>query len=209
MAVAILAIVIAVSSSATAALVISGKQIKDHSITGKDLKKNAVKSKAIKNKTVTGKDLKKGAVKSVQVLDRSLTGTDLKLGTITGSEIAKGTVTREHIANGTITGSEIANGTITSSHLSSTLLQTLSSGASGFQVVTAQDGGLLANRTVSASCPAGKVAISANAYSDSGVNVLPTQVRRTSNTSFTAQDSNPLSVALIGPLVLQVTCVSS
>ena len=64
MAVAILALVVAVSSSATAALVISGKQIQDHSVTGKDLKKNAVKSKTIKNKTVRGKDLRKSAVKS-------------------------------------------------------------------------------------------------------------------------------------------------
>ena len=121
MAVAILAIVIAVSSSATAALVISGKQIKDHSITGKDLKKNAVKSKTIKNKTVRGKDLKKGAVKSATVLDHSLTGSDLRAGTVTGKEIA--------------------DGTITSSNLSTTLLQTLNSGASGFQVVTGPVGG--------------------------------------------------------------------
>ncbi len=194
MAVAILAIVIAVSSSATAALVISGKQIKDHSITGKDLKKNAVKSKTIKNKTVRGKDLKKGAVKSVTVLDRSLTGSDLKAGTITGNEIA--------------------TGTITSSNLSSTLLQTLNSGASGFQVVTAQSAGsqvpLLAARTVTATCPAGKLAISANAFTESPVDLLPpTQIERTGNGGFTASDANAVNVLAAGPLVLQITCVSS
>ena len=189
MAVAILAIVIAVSSSATAALVISGKQIKDHSITGKDLKKNAVKSKTIKNKTVKGKDLKKGAIKSVTVLDHSLTGSDL----------------RGH----TVTGKEIANGTVTSSNLSSALLQTVNSGAAGFQVVTAQQDGLIARRTVSASCPAGKLAISATAYSESPVELLSTQVRRTSSTAFEAQDSNPLGLVAAGPLVLQVTCVNA
>ncbi len=192
MAVAILAIVIAVSSSATAALVISGKQIKDHSITGKDLKKNAVKSKTIKNKTVRGKDLKKGAVKSATVLDHSLTGSDLRAGTVTGKEIA--------------------DGTVTSSNLSTTLLQTLNSGASGFQVVTAQSQGsvpLLATRSVTASCPAGKVAISANAFTESPIDLLPpTQIRRTGN-GFTATDANAVNVLGAGPLVLQVTCVSS
>jgi len=191
MAAAILAIVIAVSSSATAALVISGKQIKDHSITGKDLKKNAVKSKTIKNKTVKGKDLEKGAVKSVHVLDRSLTGSDLEAGTITSNEIARGT--------------------ITSSNLSTTLLQTLNSGASGFQVVTATSSGppALAKRAVSAACPAGKVALSADAHSDGAVDVVSPEVTRDSSTAFTAEDPLVLATLGAGALVLQVTCVNA
>ena len=192
MAVAILAIVIALSSSATAALVISGKQIKDHSITGEDLRKNAVKSRTIKNKTVKGKDLEKGAVKGVQVLDRSLTGADLRSSTITGKELAEGT--------------------ITSSNLTTTLLRTLAGGSSGFQVVTAQSQGsvpLVAARSVTATCPAGKVAISANAFTESPIDLLPpTQIERTATNSFTASDANAVNVLAAGPLSLQVTCVS-
>jgi len=192
MAVAILALVIAVSSSATAALVISGEQIKDYSITGKDLKKNAVKSKIIKNKTVKGKDLEKGAVKSVQVLDNSLTGSDLR--------------------SSTVTGKEIADGTIGSSNLSTTLLQTLTIGAAGFQVVTARSQGsvpLVAARSVTASCPAGKVALGANAFTESPIDLLPpTQIERTGNGGFTASDANAVNVLAAGPLTLQVSCVS-
>ena len=191
MAVAILALVIAVSSSATAALVISGKQIKDHSITGKDLKKNAVKSKTIKNKTVKGKDLKKGAVKSVQVSDHSLTSTDIKAGSLTNESLA--------------------DGTLTSSKLSTSLLQTIS-GTAGFQIVTVESEGtapILSRRTATATCPAGKIALSANAYTAEPVIELPpVQIRRESNTRFTAEDVNPLSVLGAGPLVIQVTCVS-
>jgi hypothetical protein len=192
MAVAILALVVALSSSATAALMISGKQIKDHSVTGKDLKKNAVKSKTIKNKSVKGKDLKRGAVKSVHVKHGSLTGADIKADSITS----------QHIADGTLTSSDI----------STTLLQTINSGASGFQVVTANsasDGPLL-NRSVSASCQAGKVAISASAHSDGPLDVTPPEVVRTSPTTFTAADPIELSVVgLVGKIVLQVTCVSA
>jgi len=191
MAVAILALVIAVSSSATAALVISGKQIKDHSITGKDLKKNAVKSKTIKNKTVKGKDLKNGAVKSAQVLDHSLTGSDLRSSTVTGKELAVGT--------------------ITPSDLSTTLIRTINGSTSGFQVVTGTSSGppALAKRSVSAACPAGKVALSAVAHSDGPVDVVSPEVTRTSSTVFTAEDPLVLSTLGAGALVLQITCVNA
>ena len=193
MAVAVLALVVAISSSATAALMISGKQIKDHSITGKDLKKNAVKSKTIKNKTVKGKDLKKGAVKGSHVADHSLTGADIR--------------------SNSITSEQIADGTLTSSDISTTLLQTINSGATGFQVVTAQSTGpvpLLSRRSVSASCPAGKVAISANSYTESPLDALPaSQIQRNGNNGFTASDVNPITVLGAGPLILQVTCLSA
>jgi hypothetical protein len=192
MAVAVLALVVAISSSATAALLISGKQIRDHSITGKDLKKNAVNSKTIKNKSVKGKDLKRGAVKSAHVADHSLTGTDIR--------------------NNSITSEQIADGTITSSDVSTTLLQTINSGATGFQVVTANsaDGMPAMKRSVNASCPAGKVAISASAYSDGPLDVTPPEVQRTGNGSFSAADAVDLPLlGLAGKIVLQVTCVSA
>ena len=191
MAVAILALVIAVSSSATAALVISGKQIQDHSITGKDLKKNAVKSKTIKNKTVKGKDLRKNAVKGAQVLDHSLTGSDFRFSTVTGKELA--------------------DGTITSSDLSTTLIKTLNGGTSGFQVVTGASSGppALAKRTVSAACPAGKVALSAVAHSDGAVDVVSPEVTRDSSSTFTAEDPLVLATLGAGSLILQVTCVNA
>ena len=193
MAVAVLALVVAISSSATAALMISGKQIKDHSITGKDLKKNAVNSKTIKNKSVKGKDLKKGAVKGSHVLDHSLTGADIR--------------------HDSITSDHLANGTITSSDLSTTLMQTINNGVLGFQVVTADSAPavlpILAPISVSASCPAGKVGLSATGYWLGKTSLAPPQVRRTSNTTFVAETSSAVGVLGGDKLQIQVTCLSA
>lgn len=62
MLVAIVAIIVALSSTATAAIMITGANIKDGSITGKDIKKNSLTSKHIKNGSLTVRDLKASAV---------------------------------------------------------------------------------------------------------------------------------------------------
>lgn len=77
MAVAILALVIAMSTSATAALIITGSQIKDGSVTGKDIKNRSVTGKDIRKKAIGAKHLKKNSVTSNHVKNGSLTTTDL------------------------------------------------------------------------------------------------------------------------------------
>jgi hypothetical protein len=188
MAVAILAIVIALSSSATAALMISGAQIKNGSVAGKDIKNKSVTGKDIKKKAIGRKHLKKGSVTSKSVLDRSLTGSDLRLGTLTG----------EHLRDGSLTVSQLSQGVI----------DTLGNGVGGFQVVTATSPPTapLSNATISGSCPAGKVALSANAYW-LGPNLASPQLRRTSTTAFQAQGPNPLNIE--DSIQIQVTCVNA
>ena len=191
MAVAILALVVALSSSATAALMITGAQVKNGSISGKD----------VKNKTVTGKDLKKKSVAKKHIRKNAITTQQVKDGSLTGSDVRFGTVTGEHLRDGTVTTTD----------LSKNAIEVLGGGASGFEVVTAASapGVLLVTRQVNGSCPAGKVAISGNAYSDGPADIAAPEVRRTGPGSFTAQDSFPLAVVGAGALQLQVTCLSA
>lgn len=77
--IAILALVVSVSSTATAAILISGADIKNNSITTKD----------IKNRSITAKDIKKGSLKSKNVKDGSLKVKDMSAQTrvaMTGSQ---------------------------------------------------------------------------------------------------------------------------
>jgi len=186
MAVAILAIVIALSSSATAALMITGKQIKDHSVTGKDIKK----------KTITSKHLKKNAVRSKHVKDNSLTSADIRNLTITGADIAPGTIGSE----------QLKDGSVSISALSTTVVEALGGGASGFEVVDFSAAtSPMDVTTVTGSCPVGKVAISANAY-QTNTAVNSPQLRRTSASTFTAQTP---AVSLPNSTQLQLTCVTA
>lgn len=169
MAVAVLALVIAMSTSATAALIITGSQIKNGSVTGKD----------IKNRSVTGKDIKKKAIGA------------------------------KHLKKNAVTSKHVKNGSITTTDLSRNVIAALGGGASGFQVVTASvesgvGGG--GTTTASASCPNDKVAVGANSYWD-GANTFSPQLRRVSNTTFTATAPNPVTAPEM--LVIQVTCLTA
>jgi hypothetical protein len=189
--VAILALVVALSSSATAALLITGGQIKNGSVTGKDVKNRSLTGKDIKKKSISGKNLKKNAVKSQHVKDHSLTGSDIRFGSLTG----------EHITDGTITLSDV----------SKNLVETLGGGASGFEVVTATSPAVGPGQTttVSAACPAGKLAISANAYWVGESNLVAPQVRRNGPGGFTAKGSFPVNVIGADSIQIQLTCLTA
>jgi hypothetical protein len=60
--VSVIAVVLAVAGSATAASLITGKQIKNGSITSPDLKNGSVKSADLKDGTIRARDLRMGAV---------------------------------------------------------------------------------------------------------------------------------------------------
>jgi hypothetical protein len=191
--VAILALVVALSSSATAALLITGGQIKNGTITKKDVKKNSLTGKQVKDKSIAGKDLKKNAVKGKHVKNHTLTGNDIWFGSLTG----------EHLRDGSVTLSDA----------SKNLVETLGGGASGFEVVSANSGpaGALINPvTVTASCPADKVAISANAFWAGGkTNAVPPQLRRTGPSTFTAETSFFANVVGSDFIQIQVTCLTA
>src|SRR4051812_13255526 len=65
MVVALIALCSSLAAGATAATLITSKNIKNGTITQKDIKKNAVTSKQVKNRTLVGKDFKKGLLGGV------------------------------------------------------------------------------------------------------------------------------------------------
>jgi hypothetical protein len=60
MLVAILAVVLACGGSATAARLITGKQIKNNSVTSSDVRNNSLRSKDVRNRSLLAKDFKRG-----------------------------------------------------------------------------------------------------------------------------------------------------
>jgi hypothetical protein len=78
MMVALIALFVALGGSATAALVITGANIKNGTVSGLDLK----------NGSVTGYDLKNGAVGRDDLKDGSVTGAKVRNGTLTPGKIS-------------------------------------------------------------------------------------------------------------------------
>jgi hypothetical protein len=87
------ALLLAVTTSASAASKIGGKQIKKNAIAAKHIKKNAVGAS----------EIKKGAVASGEIKDGTVGSGDLKNGAVDTGELAKGSVTASKIAPGAIT----------------------------------------------------------------------------------------------------------
>lgn len=83
--ISMIALVVALSSSATAALVITGKNIKNNAVASKHIKPKAVKAKHIKPKAVKGKHLAPGVKKKLN--NAGAPGVD----GITGYEVVRGT----------------------------------------------------------------------------------------------------------------------
>jgi hypothetical protein len=178
--VAVIALVLSAGAGATASMMITGKQIKNNSVTTKD----------IKNRTLKAKDLSLGAKKKL----RGATGPAGERGA-TGPAGPAGQV-----------GPAGAAGAAGLPGLP---------GISGFQLVNSVPlqipGGLSAlSAPVTASCPAGKKALSATAGFATPVVNLVSQVTRVSETTFQAVAVPiPLAGALLAnTLNLEVVCAA-
>ena len=97
---AVVALIVGVSSGAMAAKLITSKDIKDGTIVTKDLKKNGI----------NGNRLSKGTVN----------GAKLQGGTVAGAKLKPGSVGNGKIADGAVTSNKIADGTIGPNDLSTT-----------------------------------------------------------------------------------------
>lgn len=75
-------VVVSVAGSATAAKMITGKQVKNGTITSVD----------VRNNTITGVDVKNGTVAGADVKDGSITGADLGDGTVGAAELGEASV---------------------------------------------------------------------------------------------------------------------
>ncbi len=89
---AVVALVIGVSSGAVAAKLITGKDIKDGTVTSADIKNGTLVTKDLKHKGVNGNRLQKATVDGAKLKKGTVGNGKLKDGTITGKKIADGTI---------------------------------------------------------------------------------------------------------------------
>ncbi len=92
MVVALLALAVALSGTAYAALVITSKEIKNNTVSSVDLKNGGVRGRDVRDGTVAGADLKDGSV----------SGTDLRDGAVAGPDIADGGVGSADLTDGSV-----------------------------------------------------------------------------------------------------------
>ena len=78
MFVALLALLVALGGTATAGVLITGKQVKNGSLTGADVGNGSLTGKDVRNNSLTSKDVK------------NLKGTDIKNGSLTAADFAAG-----------------------------------------------------------------------------------------------------------------------
>src|SRR3954447_8496799 len=99
-----------------------------HLINGKDIRRGTVAGKQIKDRTITTRDLEPATVRALQTTaDGSITPSKLIPGAVGGPALADGTVAAADIADGAIgsgkltdnavTGAKIADGTLTSADI--------------------------------------------------------------------------------------------
>ena len=75
---------------------VTGKDIRDGTLTSSDVKNNSLTGKDVRDNTLTGKDVS------------GLRGLDMVKGAIRGREIATGAVNTSHLAKGAVSGAKIA-----------------------------------------------------------------------------------------------------
>lgn len=92
MVVALLALAVALSGTAYAAVVVTSKQIKNNTVSSADLKNGGVLARDLRDGSVAGADLKDGSVRGADVADGSVGGADLADGSVGGADLADGSV---------------------------------------------------------------------------------------------------------------------
>jgi hypothetical protein len=103
MVIALLALFVALGGPAEAARLVNGKLLKKGSVTGK----------AIKDRSLTTRDLSKAAVRKLQATPRgSVTETALANGAVTPGKIARGAVSSGAIAPGGVSAGNLAAGSV-------------------------------------------------------------------------------------------------
>ena len=82
-------------------------------INGKDIRKGTVRSKQVKDHTLSTRDLSKSAVRSLQTTPaKSITAGKLADGAVTTGKLAPGAVTGVAVADGSLSGADILDGTL-------------------------------------------------------------------------------------------------
>lgn len=113
--VALIALFVALGGPAEAARLITGKQVKDHSLQTKDLSRKAVKSlRRTPASSVAEKALENGAVTNPKLRDGAVTAVKIAPGNIGPAQLAPGAVGPRELRDATVNGAKIADGTLDS-----------------------------------------------------------------------------------------------
>ena len=132
------------------------------------LGKNAVKTKNIAAGAVTTAKLRNSAVTGPKLRNATISGAKLAAGTIGSGQLANGSVrsgqlgggvvTEAKLKNGAVSANKILDGTISSGKLSASLLAQLIRNVTYVSLASGENAEQ--TKSVTASCPAGKQAIS-------------------------------------------------
>ena len=96
------------TATATSITLITGRDVKDGSLTGRDLAARSVNAAKLKRHSLTGREVKQG----------SLPGADLANHSVAAGKLVARSLTSRYLRLGSVTGREIRNGTVTTSDLS-------------------------------------------------------------------------------------------
>lgn len=113
--VATLALFIALGGTTMAAtgVTITGKQIKNGTITAADIKKAGIDAKVIGKNAVTSSAIKAGAVGTEEIKPDAVTSSTIAPAAVGTQEIGANAVTSEQIGNGDIKSADIGDGEVT------------------------------------------------------------------------------------------------
>jgi hypothetical protein len=124
----------------------------------------------IANNSLKSKDLKDGkAVQGIDIVDGSVAGTDITDGTLAGSDITDGSVGTTDLANDSINSTKVGDNTLTGNDVDESTLRAVPLASKLANVTTKREDFLVGDGTVNlqtATCPAGKQAISGGVRSD-------------------------------------------
>jgi hypothetical protein len=93
---------------------ISSRQVKDHSLSTRDLSNAAVRSlRQTPTRSITETKLADGAVTNAKLAGAAVTGSKLAANSVTPVAIADGSVVASKLADASVTGAKIADGSLT------------------------------------------------------------------------------------------------
>jgi hypothetical protein len=119
MVVALIALAFSMTGTGIAARgLITGKQIKDRSITSDDLAAGAVKTKNLAKNAVTSEKVAPDAIKSAALAPGAVTAGSIASNSVTSATLAPGAVTAGSIAPNSVTSTALAPASVTSQAIS-------------------------------------------------------------------------------------------
>lgn len=166
-AISCIALFVALSGAAYAAKATLGnkavktRNLANGSVSTLKLRSGAVTTLKLRNGAVTGAKIAPGAVGSTQIADGGVRSVDLGGGVVTEGKLKNGAVTESKLAANAVSTGKLQNGAVTSAKLGSSFLAQLVKNVSYVTKTSATDS--TSPKTVTAECPAGKVAIAGGA----------------------------------------------